>query len=583
MIIRFIKLFFIVTTFFLLFFGTISAETKTELQLESLGNNNHFVKPCSNDYYYIPGDIEESGELTVGDAISVLRYVVGLATLHSNTIQIADVNFDGTVDVNDAILILRKIVGLDTISSVNNPALVSTENALKYIIENTNADVEMTSDIHLEFADMVFLNRPLNFEGNDLFFHGIIVINTHDVVINNLNIYGKIDFSDRESYVRESGSKIMSDLAQVDELKVVLNNINTFYLIVEAGNFNIEITGESSIYKVLVYSDVTINGSDKTGSQYYREAVINRPDSTEPHYYTSQMVSFKVGAGDINNHFPLANTLIIYYCIETDIYFSLDLTATDGMVNKSLPPGDYWVFLYHNGYFVRQSQENITEKTEGVSTTYYLIPESEGGNLEVTIIDAVTGDAVKNASVEIEGSSYNREKITDSEGRLCFFAPRGSYDLHISHDSYWKTIIEVSISTGSNLKSIEIDPLGEMYNVTGTIYLPIEAQGKQGVYYLLVTPDCIEEEHGRFFFIEFGSWLIENEKIEYSGTVPEGTYYLYTLLEYEDEDEVTVNLVGLNGGYYPEDIPEDPNVIISTEQDNIFDINSESFGLLSEE
>jgi subtilisin family serine protease len=58
------------------------------------------------------GDVDQSGGVDVGDAIIVLRHIVGLADLTPSQWQRADVNLDGTVDVADAILILRYIVEL---------------------------------------------------------------------------------------------------------------------------------------------------------------------------------------------------------------------------------------------------------------------------------------------------------------------------------------------------------------------------------------------------------------------------------------------------------------------------------------
>jgi len=60
------------------------------------------------------GDVNEDGVVDVGDAILVLRSIVGLTTLNARQIKAADVNGDGVVDVGDAILILRRIVGLVT-------------------------------------------------------------------------------------------------------------------------------------------------------------------------------------------------------------------------------------------------------------------------------------------------------------------------------------------------------------------------------------------------------------------------------------------------------------------------------------
>ncbi|NLI70392.1 MAG: hypothetical protein GX364_05985 [Firmicutes bacterium] len=64
------------------------------------------------DPYVLHGDPNGDGDITVQDAIMVLRSVVGLVKLNEDQTLAADVDGSGSVDVNDAILILRYIVGL---------------------------------------------------------------------------------------------------------------------------------------------------------------------------------------------------------------------------------------------------------------------------------------------------------------------------------------------------------------------------------------------------------------------------------------------------------------------------------------
>ncbi len=60
----------------------------------------------------IHGDVDGDGQVTVQDAIMVLRYIVGMVYLNQDQMLRADVDGDGQVNVNDAILILRYIVGI---------------------------------------------------------------------------------------------------------------------------------------------------------------------------------------------------------------------------------------------------------------------------------------------------------------------------------------------------------------------------------------------------------------------------------------------------------------------------------------
>ena len=52
------------------------------------------------------------GKVDVGDAIVILRRIVGLVQLSEIQKSAADMNEDGKIDVSDAILLLRCIVGL---------------------------------------------------------------------------------------------------------------------------------------------------------------------------------------------------------------------------------------------------------------------------------------------------------------------------------------------------------------------------------------------------------------------------------------------------------------------------------------
>lgn len=61
---------------------------------------------------YILGDVDMSGEVDVGDATKLLRYLAGLE--EETAISIAAANVDGSeeVDVGDATLLLRVLAGL---------------------------------------------------------------------------------------------------------------------------------------------------------------------------------------------------------------------------------------------------------------------------------------------------------------------------------------------------------------------------------------------------------------------------------------------------------------------------------------
>ena len=60
----------------------------------------------------VPGDADGDGEVTVTDALMVLRAALELVELTDEQTELADVNGDGSVTLSDALLILRAALGL---------------------------------------------------------------------------------------------------------------------------------------------------------------------------------------------------------------------------------------------------------------------------------------------------------------------------------------------------------------------------------------------------------------------------------------------------------------------------------------
>ena len=57
--------------------------------------------------------MDGDGLASVGDAIKILRFVVGLDVPTSTERWLADVDGSGAPDVGDAIMVLRAVVGLE--------------------------------------------------------------------------------------------------------------------------------------------------------------------------------------------------------------------------------------------------------------------------------------------------------------------------------------------------------------------------------------------------------------------------------------------------------------------------------------
>ncbi len=60
----------------------------------------------------LPGDINQDGEVTVGDAVLLLRYLVKIDQLSPRQMQAADFNGNGLINISDAVSILHQIVGI---------------------------------------------------------------------------------------------------------------------------------------------------------------------------------------------------------------------------------------------------------------------------------------------------------------------------------------------------------------------------------------------------------------------------------------------------------------------------------------
>ncbi|MBQ2110361.1 MAG: redoxin family protein [Clostridia bacterium] len=59
----------------------------------------------------IPGDVDGDEQVTVSDALLIMRAAMSLAELGEDVI--ADVNDDGTVDISDALMVMRVALGLN--------------------------------------------------------------------------------------------------------------------------------------------------------------------------------------------------------------------------------------------------------------------------------------------------------------------------------------------------------------------------------------------------------------------------------------------------------------------------------------
>lgn len=88
-----------------------SALTKGTYHVYLVGAGKTFaeskVASFEYDQKYTLGDVDDSGVITVQDALLTLRHAADLDTLTGTKFLAADVNSSGVVDITDALLILR--------------------------------------------------------------------------------------------------------------------------------------------------------------------------------------------------------------------------------------------------------------------------------------------------------------------------------------------------------------------------------------------------------------------------------------------------------------------------------------------
>jgi hypothetical protein len=73
----------------------------------ALRSNPHFEVPNA-----LPGDVDHSGSVNMGDALMALRFAMGISEASEAEYAAADMDSSGAVTVTDAILIMRRAMGL---------------------------------------------------------------------------------------------------------------------------------------------------------------------------------------------------------------------------------------------------------------------------------------------------------------------------------------------------------------------------------------------------------------------------------------------------------------------------------------
>ncbi len=82
-------------------------ELMADYPYAALRSNPHFEVPNA-----LPGDVDHSGSVNMGDALMALRFAMGISEASEAEYAAADMDSSGAVTVTDAILIMRRAMGL---------------------------------------------------------------------------------------------------------------------------------------------------------------------------------------------------------------------------------------------------------------------------------------------------------------------------------------------------------------------------------------------------------------------------------------------------------------------------------------
>lgn len=175
----------------------------------------------------VVGDVNGSGTVDTSDALSILKYVVGLKEFTGDQITAADVDGDGYVTTKDALRVLRKVVGLKTYAtgglvdytgiaqldgSPSNPEMVlspsdtanfiALKDALKEVAAGKRLQTtlfgndEALSDVISKLSDSISVDNINNQTGGDTTYNISIPIDhvqDYEDFVNQLRTDGKFE------------------------------------------------------------------------------------------------------------------------------------------------------------------------------------------------------------------------------------------------------------------------------------------------------------------------------------------------------------------------------------------------------
>ena len=224
------------------------------------------IKNNETENHYF-GDVDGDGQVIVGDAIRVLRHIVGLGKFEdrSDNWQRADVNLDGYINVGDAIMILRHVVVLiKEFTPISSP-FVFTETALRYALGFAHVGtINLSYDITLD--EPLEIGRNLTLDGGGRTIDGEVVVTSA------VNSFTATDIQIDTLTLNGGGSD------SVNLSGVVINRLNV------NADVSINIEGNSSVGEVWVAKGIapTFKGEDSPETVYYVATFTVKDSSNDP-------------------------------------------------------------------------------------------------------------------------------------------------------------------------------------------------------------------------------------------------------------------------------------------------------------
>ncbi len=150
---------------------------------------------------------------------------------------------------------------------------------------------------------------------------------------------------------------------------------------------------------------------------------------------------------------------------------------SDGQfVVRDLPSGSYRIVINADGYKTYEKNINVyANRTEDIGSILLISNNAVDGSGSGTVIDALTGDPVSGALVELynSGSSSGTpiaETTTTSSGTFSFTQSAGNYTIVVSKTGYSEGMRDFVITeAGASNQNVTLIPLGVEESEEGTI------------------------------------------------------------------------------------------------------------------